>query len=221
MTRPQYSIDWMWSTSGGAYTCRMLRGMSRARAVSSVVHHSGWGAQLGERLRKLRIAQSETLATVGEATGISASFLSLLEQGRTDVSLGRLLPLLDHYGLELSEVIPPRASRGVVSRGSDRQVLFSPAEGIDVSLVVPGHRRPFTPLLVDYRANVRMTKWSQHADDEFIYILSGVLCIEIEGSDSLMLATGDGAFLPPGRNHRMAPQRGEPARALIVTANKH
>ena len=62
-------------------------------------------------MRALRSERKLSLAAVSDATGISPSFLSLLEQGRTDVSLGRLLPLLDYYDLDLSDILAPRPER--------------------------------------------------------------------------------------------------------------
>src|SRR3954471_20515085 len=61
---------------------------------------------LGLRLRQLRLARSLSLAEVAQATNISASFLSLVENGRSDVSIGRLTRLVQFYGVSLSDVIP-------------------------------------------------------------------------------------------------------------------
>lgn len=177
-----------------------------------------WASALGNRLRKLRNHRAESLAEVAAATGISASFLSLLEQGRTDVSLGRLLPLLDHYGLDLAEVLDQESSpvRGVVRR-SERPMLFSPAEGIDVYLAAPDQHRAFVPLIAEYRRGSVMDSWSEHDGEEFVFVLDGSLIIQFADADDVALDEGDSLFFPGRRGHRLFPAPGRSARALIVT----
>jgi transcriptional regulator with XRE-family HTH domain len=55
---------------------------------------------LGRRLRDLRRSRRLSLAEVAEQTGISASFISHIENGKSDMSIGRLMRLADLYGAE-------------------------------------------------------------------------------------------------------------------------
>jgi len=178
-----------------------------------------WASALGDRLRRLRNDRAESLAEVSAATGISASFLSLLEQGRTDVSLGRLLPLLDHYGLDLADAVPQAASPGGgVVRRAERPILFSPAEGIDVCLAAPDQHRAFVPLVVEYRKGSTMDTWSEHEGDEFVFVLAGSLVVEFATDpDPLTLDEGDSISFRGRKAHRLSPARGGAARALVVT----
>ena len=54
---------------------------------------------LGAQLRALRGARRVSLGDVARETGISASFLSLVENGRSDITIGRLTRLVDYYGI--------------------------------------------------------------------------------------------------------------------------
>src|SRR6185312_910162 len=56
---------------------------------------------LGERLRAIRAERGVSLSAVAEATGISTSFLSLVETGKNDITFGRLRRLIDYYGVTL------------------------------------------------------------------------------------------------------------------------
>ena len=49
---------------------------------------------LGERLRAIRLLRRRTLKAVAEAAGVSESFLSQLERGRTSASVASLQRLL-------------------------------------------------------------------------------------------------------------------------------
>ena len=60
---------------------------------------------LGARLRQLRKARGYTLLDVGAKTGLSVSFLSDVERGRTKPSLDTLEKLASTYGCAVSELL--------------------------------------------------------------------------------------------------------------------
>ncbi|WP_346623279.1 cupin domain-containing protein [Blastococcus montanus] len=192
--------------------------MSRARPSRQPDDLPPWTNVLGRRLREIRSSRGESLASVGAATGVSSSFLSLLEQGRTDVSLGRLLPVLDHYGLGIEEVFANgRAPRESVVRADERTPVFSIAEGVEVFLAAPDRRHPFTPFVVEYRRESAMTSWSEHAGEEFIFVLEGSLALEFRDEEPVVLHHGDSIFFPSTTPHRISSAEGDLARALVVS----
>ena len=65
---------------------------------------------VGERLRELRRERGLSLAEVAEGTGISTSFLSVLETGRSDITLGRLMKLVKFFGTSVEELLPEAPS---------------------------------------------------------------------------------------------------------------
>jgi transcriptional regulator with XRE-family HTH domain len=60
---------------------------------------------LGRRLKALRHNRGLSLKEVGAETGVSASFISMVETGRNDLSVGRLLVLADFYGVGLDDIV--------------------------------------------------------------------------------------------------------------------
>lgn len=177
-----------------------------------------WADSLGRRLRALRSERGLSLAAVSDVTGISASFLSLLEQGRTDVSLGRLLPLLDFYETNLSDILTDGPSPGdQVVRRAERPLVFSPADGIAVFLAARDRHRAFVPLVVEFAAGSAMEDLSFHEGDEFLMVLHGSLQLEFADADPVTLGRGDSLFVTGGRGHRMRPLGGRSARVLVVT----
>ena len=72
------------------------------------------GQTLGERLRWLRKRRGNTLDCLAFVAGISLSYLSDLERGRTLPSLAMLSRLAEVYGISASELL-----RGVVLEASD------------------------------------------------------------------------------------------------------
>jgi transcriptional regulator with XRE-family HTH domain len=60
---------------------------------------------LGARLRAIRKRHSYTLADVGAKTGLSVSFLSDVERGRTQPSLDTLDKLAAFYELKINDLL--------------------------------------------------------------------------------------------------------------------
>ena len=85
---------------------------------------------LGRRLKALRVSRGLSLKEVGAETGVSSSFISMVETGRNDLSVGRLVMLADFYGVGLDQILP--------GRGSDQPVALRPADptALDVAALV-------------------------------------------------------------------------------------
>src|SRR5205814_6068663 len=110
----------------------------------------------------------------------------------TDISLGRLLPLLEYFGLSAADVLSWNdVEREAVVRAGQAPFLFSVARGIDVFLAAPDRRRPFLPVIAIYRPGAKMSGYSEHEGDEFVYVLEGSLRIDFRGADPVVLDAGD------------------------------
>ena len=131
-------------------TARARAAQSAARALPyDVTIQDGNG--FGGALRALRRERRLSLQEVSTATGISASFLSLIENGKSDITLGRLMKLAGFYDVHVSDLLPPGVGRDpIVMRAEERRHIYSPSEGIDVFLLGPDSERRMLPLLVEF-----------------------------------------------------------------------
>ncbi len=113
---------------------------------------------LGAALRKARGARSLALSEVSAATGISASFLSLVENGRSDITIGRLVRLVDFYGLSLADLIQdtPPADPDIVRR-DEQGTLPSPAEGIEFRLLAANSPALMLPMMVGFEPDAHLS----------------------------------------------------------------
>jgi transcriptional regulator with XRE-family HTH domain len=174
---------------------------------------------VGPALRAVRRARGRSLAEVAEATGISASFLSLLENDRSDITIGRLVRLLDFYGVSITDLLPGTAAHAypeVIQPGGRRR-LHSPAEGIDVYLLTPDTRHLMMPLLLEFEPGARLAEPGRHAGEEFVLVLEGALCLELEGVEPRVLAAGDSAYYPAERPHTLGNASADaPLRVICV-----
>ena len=67
---------------------------------------------VGERLRTLRRFRRCTLQTVAERSGLSESFLSQVERGRSNASIGSLKRIADALGVSMADLFEPDALPG-------------------------------------------------------------------------------------------------------------
>jgi transcriptional regulator with XRE-family HTH domain len=77
---------------------------------------------LGRRLKALRVNRGLSLKEVGAETGVSSSFLSMIETGRNDLSVGRLMVLADFYGVGLDDILRDRPGQPFALRPADGTV---------------------------------------------------------------------------------------------------
>lgn len=151
--------------------------------------------QLGSRLRAIRQERGLSLAKVSKATGISTSFLHLLEKGRSDVSVGRLLELISFFDVGLDEVMAHSVKKGdvgVVPAGSYCSELTL-ADGVALRLLASGEGREMTPVMSIHgpRSSVEL---GEHSGQSFIHMLEGRLLFERGSNEAFVLGPGDSAY---------------------------
>lgn len=79
---------------------------------------------VGRQLRNVRRRRGLTLAVVAEMAGMSESFLSQLERGRTGASLESLHRLTHALGIRVADLFEPGAAENPrVLRASERPIL--------------------------------------------------------------------------------------------------
>jgi transcriptional regulator with XRE-family HTH domain len=161
---------------------------------------------VGAALRQVRTARSLSLQEVAKATGISASFLSMVENDRSDITIGRLVKLIEFYGISVTDLLPFSAAAEYpeVVTPHARKLLHSPAEGISLSLLAVDTQRQLMPLEAEFEPGAGLVEPGRHAGEEWVYVLEGELRLELEGVEPRTLCAGDAAYYPAERPHRLA-----------------
>jgi transcriptional regulator with XRE-family HTH domain len=173
---------------------------------------------LGNRLRAIRTGHGFTLSAVAEATGISTSFLSLVETGKNDITFGRLRRLVDFYGVTLLDLLPP-AVDPVVVRAGDRQHLRFPSEGVDIFVLVPGiENDTLYAAIATYEPDSRVDESPPFEGVILISVLEGTLLLELESAPAITLGAGDSAYFDANRGSHVRTGPGSGARFVYVAA---
>lgn len=172
---------------------------------------------LGGALKAARLARHESLATVAAATGISKSLLSLIENDRCDITLGRLVRLAEHYGTHLDDLLPRRGHADpIVTRRTERRMLHSPGEGVDLHLLAPDRNRTMMPVVGVVEPGGG-GDFARHDGEELVVVLEGQMLLELEGSEPIVLERGDCAYYQSTRPHRWTNNGDALARVLSVS----
>lgn len=176
----------------------------------------------GSALKNLRRDRRLSLQEVSAGTGISASFLSLVENGKSDITIGRLMKLAQFYDVHVSDLLPPGSGRDpIVVRANERRHIASPSEGIDVYLLGPDSERRMLPLVAEFAPGGRLAEWSQHEGEEYIYVLEGRILLEVQGHEPVELSKGDGAYYSADRPHHFTSLGDEPTCVFGVVSPPH
>jgi len=165
-------------------------------------------AEVGPRLRRLRVQRGVTLTALAAKTRISKSTLSRLESGQRRPSLELLLPLAAAHHLPLDELVgaprigDPRVRLKPRTRnGRLVYPLTQQGSGMAVWKVVipPEHER----------------KLRTHAGYEWLYVLSGEMRL-ILGEHDITMHPGEVAEFDTRLPHWFGPTGDEPVEILSV-----
>ena len=166
-------------------------------AASSSVETS-----LGQRLRDIRKARGLSLAGVAHSTSISPSFLSLVELGKSDITIGRLTRLAEFYKISFDELLGGAEAEELdIIRGHGRQLIHSPAEGIDVFMLTSSTRGTMLPMLLEFEPGAELAEYGKHRGEEFVHVIEGTLNLEVDGAEPRELKAGDSAYYSAERAH--------------------
>ena len=182
---------------------------------------------LGTRLRALRTERGLSLSQLEDATKISSSFLSLVESGKSDITISRLVRLADFFDVQLSELVDgSRTERRPleVIRDGEGSVLSSSSEGVAVSFL--GHQRwQISPRVSEYEPGGTLdiagdepaARELLHHRELFIYVIVGTFEIAVHGEDPVRVGKGDSVLVRDGADRISNVGRGS-GRLLVVAA---
>lgn len=134
---------------------------------------------MGVTLKNLRKEQNLTLKDLAQQTGVSISFLSQVERGKSSVTLESLKKISDALSVNPS--------------------VFFAADGIQDALTI--RREPFyykdlsngvkdasfSPILVTLQPGENEGNAFSHSGHEFLFVVKGLLTVEIDGEQLQLL----------------------------------
>jgi transcriptional regulator with XRE-family HTH domain len=174
---------------------------------------------IGQKIRRLRLKRSMGLAELGKEVGLSASFLSQLENGRVVPTLRNLSRIALVFKKELSYFFREENDKVFrVSRGKDRIRLVVGEFLLSDSMSVLVPDRHIVPCIADFLPGIEGAAFHPQIFPglELVYVIDGSLTLSTEEKTEL-LRSEDSAWIDGSTSRQYRCHEDKPARALIVT----
>jgi transcriptional regulator with XRE-family HTH domain len=181
--------------------------------------------QIGARLKEIRRTLDRTLSQVSDATGVSISNLSKIENNQISPSFDIMKRICDGLGVSIEDFVHP-GEKNVVS---GRKTTTREGEGDHFTSGQYDYRahaselsrKAMVPLeiLVRARSVDEFDHWSQHRGEEFVYVLSGAIEVHTEHYAAFRLERGESAYFDSSMRHLYVSVSKDFARVLSVSTD--
>ena len=178
-------------------TDRTHRRPARSRFITS--HRISCRAAIAKYAQSVGL----TVRQVAERTGLSASYVSSVENGYTRPSVSGLLKLSQAYGANiLSYYDPSRPAPARLVRSGEAEVIAMGDPGVGVALLTP-HEGAIELHLFELAPGASSGGSYRHEGDEFWYVLAGSLGVWVN-DEFFRLEAGDCFSFASTDEHRFA-----------------
>ncbi|KKB41550.1 helix-turn-helix domain-containing protein [Bacillus thermotolerans] len=128
---------------------------------------------IGLKMKELRKGKKLTLKTLAERTGLSISFLSQVERGKSSVTLESLKKIADALDTNPSFFFSDDQLEEMLDVSREQFHYQDLSHGLSDAL--------FSPILVTLKPGKNEGQAFSHSGHEFLYVVEGTLTVEIEG----------------------------------------
>jgi transcriptional regulator with XRE-family HTH domain len=172
---------------------------------------------LGQRLQVLRRGQGLTLELLAADSGLSAGYLSQIENGQAVPSLTALQVIAASLGVEVATFFPEDGNATTrVVRAADRHAFRLEAESGEEYAVLAQQVKDsaFTVIHARYRPSAGALPF-RHLGEEFALVLTGRLRLNI-GDEKRELGPGEWAHYSSQHGHSAEVVSDEPVESLWI-----
>jgi transcriptional regulator with XRE-family HTH domain len=172
---------------------------------------------LGERLRAIRRLRHRTLNDVAARAGVSESFLSQLERGRTSASVASLQRIAAALGIEVSDLFSSNGlPRPTVLRREAREPVVWGHLGRKALLTPkPFHALEVVAAEFDPGGSTGEEPYTHGDSEELLLVIEGRVHVQL-GTDVYELNAGDSVHYRSSTPHRVSNPGTERAEVLYV-----
>lgn len=175
---------------------------------------------MSAKIRMYRLGKGLTLEELATAAGLTKSYLSKVERGKSSPSIAIAMRIAQELQVDAAEIFGPtpgNSGSALVETAEARPA--APARAgtpsyVPIAATTPGkHMHPFWVHPGDSGDGPLV----EHGGDEFVYVVSG--SVELTVDDEVhRMAAGDTAYFAATRPHRLRSVSGpERAVALVTT----
>ena len=182
---------------------------------------------LGRRVRAARVVQDLTLDTASRLCGVSRSTLSKVENGLMSPTFDVLQKIVGGLRIDLAELFgtPPRLNAGgrraLTRNGAGQRHAY---RGYQMELLATdlAHKAmlPFRIRITAHSLDA-FDDWGRHEGEEFLYVISGSVCLYSELYAPTYLEAGDSLYFDSRTGHAAISTSEQDAEVLWMATNAH
>jgi transcriptional regulator with XRE-family HTH domain len=179
-------------------------------------------ARVGAAVRALREKCGYSTRELARRAGVSQPFLSQIERGVSAPSMVTTYRLAEALGVLPGALLPAPASAQVTVVRSTEGRRIPVANRPDAAMGRALLMQPGNPLeVIEYRVEPgqHLEEWFELAGELAVYLISGLIDVEIEGYGVTRLRPGDLVAHPAHLRHRWLLVDHEPAHVLLTVAH--
>ena len=168
-------------------------------AVEAGGRRAGTDPELGRRIKELRTERSMTLETLAGGAGVTRSFLSTVERGRSNPSIAVLRAIAAALGVPVFMLFTDPHENVTIVRPQDRGRISPGGSPVTYELLSPDLQRKIEMILMRLEPGAQ-SALGMHEGEESAFLLHGNVVVTVGDVDYPMQA-GDAIYFNAGLPH--------------------
>lgn len=158
---------------------------------------------VGKRIKNVRLKYGMSLNDLAKATDLSASFLSLLENGKAVPSLKVLDKICSYFSIHIASLFEQEQVEDFILIPKQKQVEVDSDNERSLRFLLPKSRACIEPVLIIIYPKSVNQEYTVHTGIEFGYILEGTIEIHIQGREPIICKEGDSVMYAANLPHKL------------------
>lgn len=162
---------------------------------------------IGERIKMLRISQKRTVFEIAEASELSKSMISKIENNKAIPSVAALVKIAQALGTNISSILEQDGwvNAIITTYKKAQENLTSTDKGYSIyPYASEYHEKKMQPFLFVAKKGEVTSHELSHEGEEFIYIIKGKMKMQV-GDVEYLLSTGDSLYFNSVLKHGVMP----------------
>lgn len=156
---------------------------------------------IGNKIKETRIKNNLTQEELADRCEITKGYISQIERNITSPSIQTLIDILEALGTDLKDFFSDNKEEKIVFTKEDVFVKEDEELKHKVTWIVPNAQKNIMePIIMEIKSKGRTYDLDPHEGEEFGYVLSGSIVIEI-GEEKHIVKKGESFYLTPISNH--------------------
>ena len=156
---------------------------------------------IGSKIKELRITNSLTQEELGDRCEITKGYVSQIERNLTSPSIQTLMDIVEALGTDLNDFFSQNKEEKIVFTKEDIFIKEDNDLNYKIRWIIPNAQKNIMePIIIELGPLGKSPLLDPHEGEEFGYILSGTVVLEI-GNEKYKVKKGESFYFTPTSIH--------------------